>query len=108
MNWKYFGCILIGIVIGYTIQNINFIKKFRPSAATCGAAISRNKITIGTFSRGIECLKAGYKDVYFGNISNVLFEYIPDEYAKKEIQLIPLSEASFILYTKKVNAMRVY
>ncbi len=88
--------LLIVILFNKTTQ-INFIA----SAENCGASISARGIQVDTFLRGLACLKAGYKDVYVGNIIGVLFEYISEEYAKKEIQIILEPDGKFILYTQK-------
>lgn len=74
---------------------------FAPSPTACGAAISRNGIIEDSFERGVQRMLAGHKDVYFGNIAGIIYDRIPEQYAKQEIQLITLPDGGFILYTKK-------
>lgn len=77
------------------------LTKKTPSKENCGAAVSKRGLVADTFERAIECMKAGYKDVYLGGISGVIYERIPEEYDSKKIQLIILPDGGFILYTKK-------
>ncbi|CAN5184595.1 hypothetical protein BH09DEP1_BH09DEP1_3910 [soil metagenome] len=87
---------IFGFFIWY-IKNYSFI----PSAKTCGAAVNPNAQLEDTFERAIECMLAGHKDVYWGNINGILQERAPQQFADREIQAIYLPFGSFILYTKK-------
>jgi hypothetical protein len=98
--WKIVALISL-IAVAIIAYKKNFYNKFVPLPENCGAAMSARGIQAGTFLNGLACLKAGYKDVYLGNIVTVLFEYIPEEYAKKEIQIIVEPDGNFILYTQK-------
>lgn len=90
--------IAIFIIFIWYKNNYSFI----PSVKTCGAAINRDEVKIeDSFERGIQCMLAGHKDVYYGNVAGIIYDRIPEQYAKREIQLITLPDGNFVLYTKK-------
>lgn len=95
--WLAIAIFAISIIFIWYKKNYSFI----PSAQTCGAAVTPEGTIPRGFEEEIKCMLAGHKDVYFGNIANVIHDRIPEQYAKQEIQLIILPEGNFVLYTKK-------
>ena len=81
----------------------NFSNKFIPTAKTCGAAISRQQLIVDTFDRGIQCLLAGYKNIYLGNLAGILYEYMPKQIDAQEIHVLVLDDGEFILYNAKAE-----
>lgn len=100
MEKRYLLLVIINALFLIFIWNKNKYS-FIPSAQTCGAAVKREGTTPASFEQAIQCMLAGYKDVYLGNVAGFIFERIPDEYTKQEIQLITLPNGNFLLYTQK-------
>lgn len=101
MNKKIYLYLALALAIVIIIIAYNRIYTFIPSAKNCGPAINLQGQGADTFERGIQCMLSGYKNVYLGDISSIIYERIPEHYASREIQLITLSNGGFILYTQK-------
>ena len=63
--------------------------------------MSARGLILDTFQRGIACLGSGYKHIYLDTIQSVVYEQLPDKYESGEIQVIPLPDGHFIIYTPK-------